>query len=255
MNYVRPKKSLGQHFLTDKNIAKKIVESLQYDGNVLEIGPGKGVLTEYLYEKYLDKLKVVEIDSESVEYLKKNSKLKEEQIYHADFIKSEITDYFQAKFSIIGNFPYNIGSQIFFKVLENRNQIDEVVCMIQREVAQRIAEKPGSRVYGILSVLLQAFYKIEYLFTVNEQVFLPPPNVKSAVIRLTRNERANLNCDEKLFFLVVKTSFNQRRKTLSNSLKPILNGKRLEGAIFTKRPEQLSVEEFEEITNLITLSR
>ncbi len=251
MNYVRPKKSLGQHFLTDKNIAKKIVDSLHYEGNVLEIGPGKGILTEFLNKKYFEKFKVVEIDKESIEYLHKNSGLKPEQIFNADFLESKISDFFPTNFSIIGNFPYNIGSQIFFKILENRNQVDEVVCMIQREVAQRIAEKPGSRVYGILSVLLQAFYKIEYLFTVNEQVFLPPPNVKSAVIRLTRNNRTQLACDEKLFFTVIKVAFNQRRKTLSNSLKPVLGGSKIEDPVFSKRPEHLSVEEFEKLTNLI----
>jgi 16S rRNA (adenine1518-N6/adenine1519-N6)-dimethyltransferase len=227
------------------------VDSLLYEGNVLEIGPGKGILTDYLYEKYSEKLKVVEIDTESVEYLHNNSKLEPEQIFSADFLDTRISDFYSTNFSIIGNFPYNIGSQIFFKVLENRNQIDQVVCMIQKEVAQRIAEKPGSRVYGILSVLLQTFYKIEYLFTVNEQVFLPPPNVKSAVIRLTRNNRKELNCDEKLFFTVVKVAFNQRRKTLSNSLKPILEGIRIDNPIMTKRPEQLSIEQFEELTNLV----
>ena len=255
MNYVRPKKSLGQHFLNDKNIARKIVDSLNYSGNVLEIGPGKGILSGFLKEKFGENLKVIEIDKESVEFLNLNSGLKKEQIIGADFLEIQISEIFNSPYAIIGNFPYNIGSQIFFKVLENRNQIPEVVCMIQKEVAQRIAEKPGSRVYGILSVLLQAFYKIEYLFTVNEQVFTPPPNVKSAVIRLTRNERTHLNCDEKLFFNVVKVSFNQRRKTLSNSLKPILDGKKVEGEIFTKRPEQLTVEEFEEITNTIQALR
>lgn len=255
MNYVRPKKSLGQHFLNDKNIAKKIVDSLNYHGNVLEIGPGKGILSGYLKEKYGEKLKVIEIDKESVEFLNLNSGLHKEQIISADFLEIPVSEIFNSSYAIIGNFPYNIGSQIFFKVLENRNQIPEVVCMIQKEVAQRIAEKPGSRVYGILSVLLQAFYNIEYLFTVNEQVFTPPPNVKSAVIRLTRNARTHLNCDEKLFFNVVKISFNQRRKTLSNSLKPILDGKKVEGIIFTKRPEQLTVEQFEEITNYIQVLR
>ena len=174
MNYVRPKKSLGQHFLNDKNISRKIVDSLTFSGSVLEIGPGKGVLTNYLLEKYSDQLKVVEIDSESVEYLKENSKLKPEQLIFGDVLSLNISNLFPGNYAVIGNFPYNIGSQIFFKVLENRNQIDEVVCMVQREVAQRIAEKPGSRVYGILSVLLQTYYKIEYLFTVNETVFSPP---------------------------------------------------------------------------------
>lgn len=251
MNYVRPKKSLGQHFLNDKNISRKIVDSLTFSGSVLEIGPGKGVLTNYLLEKYSDQLKVVEIDSESVEYLKENSKLKPEQLIFGDVLSLNISNLFPGNYAVIGNFPYNIGSQIFFKVLENRNQIDEVVCMVQREVAQRIAEKPGSRVYGILSVLLQTYYKIEYLFTVNETVFSPPPNVKSAVIRLTRNSRKELDCNEKLFFAVVKTAFNQRRKTISNSIKSLCNGKVISDELLTKRPEQLSVDEFVELTNLI----
>jgi 16S rRNA (adenine1518-N6/adenine1519-N6)-dimethyltransferase len=251
MNYVRPKKSLGQHFLIDKNISRKIVDSLTFSGSVLEIGPGKGVLTNFLLEKYSDQLKVVEIDSESVEYLKENSILKPDQLIFGDVLSLNFSDLFPGHFAVIGNFPYNIGSQIFFKVLENRNQVDEVVCMVQREVAQRIAEKPGSRVYGILSVLLQTFYKIEYLFTVNETVFSPPPNVKSAVIRLIRNERKELACDEKLFFTVVKTAFNQRRKTISNSVKNLCNGKVISNVLLTKRPEQLSVDEFVELTNLI----
>jgi len=256
MNYVRPKKSLGQHFLIDKNIARKIVDSLTFSDSVLEIGPGKGVLTNILLEKYFDNLKVVEIDGESVEYLKENSKLKAEQLIHQDILSFNISTLFSGHFAIIGNFPYNIGSQIFFKILENRNQVDEVVCMIQREVAQRIAEKPGSRVYGILSVLLQAFFNIEYLFTVSETVFLPPPNVKSAVIRLTRNQRKELDCDEKLFFIVVKTAFNQRRKTISNSIKSLNNGKQISpNVLLTKRPEQLSVDEFVELTNLIASNR
>lgn len=251
MNYVRPKKSLGQHFLIDKNISRKIVESLNYSGSVLEIGPGKGILTNFLIEKYGDNFKAVEIDSESVDFLKANSKLKADQLLYEDILNYNIKTVFPGNYAIIGNFPYNIGSQIFFKILENRNQIDEVVCMVQREVAQRIAEKPGSRVYGILSVLLQTFYTIDYLFTVNESVFQPPPNVKSAVIRLTRNQRKELMCDEKLFFAVVKTAFNQRRKTLSNSLKSLCNGKIISNEMMTKRAEQLSVDEFVELTNLI----
>ncbi|PIY03029.1 MAG: ribosomal RNA small subunit methyltransferase A, partial [Bacteroidetes bacterium CG_4_10_14_3_um_filter_31_20] len=206
MNYVRPKKSLGQHFLTDTNIARKIVNSLTTCSNVLEIGPGKGVLTKIIIEKNIENFKVIEIDSESVEYLKSNINLKPEQIIFADFLKTDIKSIFENKFSIIGNFPYNIGSQIFFKVLQNHEQVVEVVCMLQKEVAQRIATKSGSKVYGILSVLLQTFYNIEYLFTVNEKVFNPPPKVKSAVIRLTRNNRQKLECDENLFFNVVKTS-------------------------------------------------
>ncbi len=255
MNYVRPKKSLGQHFLNDKNIAQKIVNSLCFGGNVLEIGPGKGILTQYLIEKKYNCLKIIEIDSESVEYLKTNIKIEPEQIIFADFLTTDIKSIFDKEFAIIGNFPYNIGSQIFFKILQNHEQVVEVVCMLQKEVAQRIATEPGSRVYGILSVLLQTFYKIEYLFTVNEKVFTPPPKVKSAVIRLTRNNRKNLNCDERLFFNVVKTAFNQRRKTLSNSLKPILDGKKIDNLVFLKRPEQLSVDEFIELTNIIASNR
>ncbi|PIV63158.1 MAG: 16S rRNA (adenine(1518)-N(6)/adenine(1519)-N(6))-dimethyltransferase [Bacteroidetes bacterium CG02_land_8_20_14_3_00_31_25] len=252
MNYVRPKKSLGQHFLTDTNIARKIVNSLTTCSNVLEIGPGKGVLTKIIIEKNIENFKVIEIDSESVEYLKSNINLKPEQIIFADFLKTDIKSIFENKFSIIGNFPYNIGSQIFFKVLQNHEQVVEVVCMLQKEVAQRIATESGSKVYGILSVLLQTFYNIEYLFTVNEKVFNPPPKVKSAVIRLTRNNRQKLECDENLFFNVVKTSFNQRRKTLSNSLKPVLGGKKIDLPVFLKRPEQLTVDEFIGLTKIIT---
>ncbi|OFX35119.1 MAG: 16S rRNA (adenine(1518)-N(6)/adenine(1519)-N(6))-dimethyltransferase [Bacteroidetes bacterium GWA2_32_17] len=252
MNYIRPKKSLGQHFLNDKNIAQKIVNSLCFEGNVLEIGPGKGILTQYLIEKNCENLKLIEIDGESVEYLKTNIKIEPEKIIFADFLTTDIKSIFNNEFAIIGNFPYNIGSQIFFKVLQNHEQVVEVVCMIQKEVAQRIATEPGSKVYGILSVLLQTFYNIEYLFTVNEKVFTPPPKVKSAVIKLTRNNRKKLECDEKLFFNVVKTAFNQRRKTLSNSLKPILDGKKIEAPVFLKRPEQLSVDDFIGLTKIIT---
>lgn len=252
MSYVRPKKSLGQHFLIDQNIARKIVDSLNYNENILEIGPGKGVLSKYLFEKECKNFRLIEIDKESVVFLNENFKLKPEQLIEADFLTIDIKTLYKENFSIIGNFPYNIGSQIFFKVLENRNQVVEVVCMIQKEVAQRIAEKPGSRVYGILSVLLQAFYNIDYLFTVNEKVFSPPPKVKSAVIRLTRNNRENLNCDETLFFSVVKSAFNQRRKTLSNSLKAVYSGKDLIHPLLTKRAEQLTVDEFIELTNLIS---
>lgn len=252
MSYVRPKKSLGQHFLIDQNIARKIVDSLNYKENILEIGPGKGVLSKYLFEKECKNFRLIEIDKESVVYLNENFKLKPSQLIEADFLTIDIKSLFNENFAIIGNFPYNIGSQIFFKVLENRNQVIEVICMIQKEVAQRIAEKPGSRVYGILSVLLQAFYNIDYLFTVNEKVFSPPPKVKSAVIRLTRNNRENLNCDEQLFFSVVKSAFNQRRKTLSNSLKAVYSGKDLIHPLLTKRAEQLTVDEFIELTNLIS---
>ena len=251
MNYVRPKKSLGQHFLIDQNIARKIVESLNYSGNILEIGPGKGILTKYLLEKYNNNLKIIEIDKKYVDFLKNNFRLKPEQLIYSDFLTIDIKSVFPGDFAIIGNFPYNIGSQIFFRVLQYRNQVNEVVCMIQREVAHRIVEKPGSRVYGILSVLLQTFYKIDYLFTVNEKVFSPPPKVKSAVIRLIRNNCKKPDCNEDLFFLVVKTAFNQRRKTLSNSLKSLYLRKDFSHPLLTKRAEQLSVNEFVELTNAI----
>lgn len=253
MGQVRAKKHLGQHFLTDLNIAKKIVAGLLNDNvdNVLEIGPGMGVLTQFLLKDKRFTTSVVEIDDESVEYLNKHFPELEGRIINEDFLKYDISQLFDTKFSIIGNFPYNISSQIFFKVLENRDLIPEVVCMIQKEVAERMSAGPGSKTYGILSVLLQAFYKIEYLFTVGEKVFDPPPRVKSGVIRFTRNERQQLDCDEKLFFRVVKTGFNQRRKTLRNSLRPILGELKLDDAIMTKRPEQLSVEEFVYLTNLV----
>jgi len=214
MSYVKPKKRLGQHFLTDQNIALKIVESLgQGVPDVLEIGPGTGVLTQYLLSRPELNLHVIEIDRDSVAYLHENfTELK--HIWSEDFLKADIQQKFEGKFSIIGNFPYNISSQIFFKVLEMRNRVPEVVGMIQKEVAERIAGKHGKKTYGILSVLLQAFYDIEYLFTVHEHVFDPPPKVKSAVIRVKRNNRTELPCDEKLFVKVVKTAFNQRRKMM-----------------------------------------
>ena len=214
MRFVKPKKSLGQHFLMDQNIAIKIVESLGADvSDVLEIGPGTGVLTQYLLKRPEINLHVIEIDRDSVAYLHENfTELK--HIWSEDFLKADIQQKFEGKFSIIGNFPYNISSQIFFKVLEMRNRVPEVVGMIQKEVAERIAGKHGKKTYGILSVLLQAFYDIEYLFTVHEHVFDPPPKVKSAVIRVKRNNRTELPCDEKLFVKVVKTAFNQRRKMM-----------------------------------------
>jgi 16S rRNA (adenine1518-N6/adenine1519-N6)-dimethyltransferase len=223
---VRPKKGLGQHFLTDQTIARNIVDALKGTGDgvfdALEIGPGMGVLTQYLLTREDVRLKVIEIDSESVRYLIEKWPQLGPVLYQSDFLKTNLTKLFTGKFSIIGNFPYNISSQIFFKVLDYKEQIPEVVCMIQKEVAERIAAPPGSKTYGILSVLLQAWYDIEYLFTVGEGAFVPPPKVKSAVIRLTRNSRTGLNCDEKLFKIVVKTAFNQRRKTLRNSLKPLI---------------------------------
>ncbi len=254
MTIVRAKKNLGQHFLKDKNIASKIVESLQSSqtGKVLEVGPGMGVLTQFLLEKSYQTY-VVEIDSESVEYLKDNFPQLQDRIIPGDFLKLNLQDYFSGPFSVIGNFPYNISSQIFFKVLENREQIPEVVGMVQKEVAERIAAPPGSKTYGILSVLLQAFYHIEYLFTVSEHVFIPPPKVKSAVVRLKRNDRENLDCDEKLFSRVVKMAFNQRRKTMRNSLKMLITHENLKNSeLMGKRPEQLSVSGFEILTRLIS---
>lgn len=241
---VRPKKSLGQHFLNDKNIALKIVESIHPETrSLLEIGPGTGVLTGFLTEKGIPELKVVEIDTESVEFLRNN--YPELSIIEGDFLKLDISSQFNENYSIIGNFPYNISSQIFFKILEERNKVDEVVCMLQQEVAKRIASTPRSKDYGILSVLLQAWYDIEYLFTVPPQVFTPPPKVTSAVIRLIRNKTTSLKCDEKKFFAIIKTGFNQRRKTLHNALKPIAQ---YNGKFAGKRAEELSVEDFAELT-------
>ncbi len=249
--FVRPKKSLGQHFLNDQNIAKKIVDSIQ--GNperIVEIGPGMGILTRYLIEKY-QHCCVVEIDKESVEYLKENLALTDNQIILGDFLELDLKKTFSETYTIIGNFPYNISSQIFFKILEQRDLVSQTVCMIQKEVAERLAAPPGSKTYGILSVLLQAFYEIKYLFTVNENVFIPPPKVKSAVIRLTRNSTKQIDCNEELFFKVVKSAFNQRRKTLRNSLRGYYTPEKLSAEIFNKRPEQLSVNEFIELTNKI----
>ena len=254
MTTVRAKKNLGQHFLNDKNIARKIVESLQASGTnkVLEIGPGMGVLTQFLMQNQAYETSVVEIDRESVDYLNSHYPELKERIISADFLRLNLNNHFQEPFAIIGNFPYNISSQIFFKVLEYRNQIPEVVGMLQKEVAERLAEPPGSKTYGILSVFLQAYYNIEYLFTVHENVFTPPPKVKSGVIRLTRNERTQLDCDEKLFTSIVKMAFNQRRKTMRNSLRSMINNDVLKAnPIFDKRPEQLSVAEFENIARMI----
>ena len=247
MSYVKPKKNLGQHFLTDQNIARKIVGSLSSNvSNLLEIGPGTGVLTQFLLEQTELNLHVIEIDRESVEYLKTNFKQLSDKIISKDFLRYNIQELFTEKFTVIGNFPYNISSQIFFKVLEYRNQIPEVVGMIQKEVAERIASEHGSKTYGILSVILQAFYDIEYLFTVHENVFNPPPKVKSAVIRLTRNEVDELPCSEKLFIQIVKTAFNQRRKMLRKSLKTVCA--EIPEKYAQKRPEQLAVNDFIELT-------
>ncbi|WP_143146185.1 16S rRNA (adenine(1518)-N(6)/adenine(1519)-N(6))-dimethyltransferase RsmA [Flavobacterium haoranii] len=254
MMTVRAKKHLGQHFLTDENIAKRIADTLTLNGykKVLEIGPGMGVLTKYLLEKPIETF-VIEIDTESVEYLEAHYLKLRGNIISKDFLKYNLNEVFNGEpIAIIGNFPYNISSQIVFKTLEMRDQIPEFSGMFQKEVAERICEKEGSKTYGILSVLTQAFYNAEYLFTVSEHVFNPPPKVKSGVMRLIRKENYELPCDEKLFFSVVKQAFNQRRKTLRNSLKSFINSDILkEDSIFDLRPEQLSVERFIELTQKI----
>ena len=253
METVRAKKHLGQHFLKDLGIARRIAESLgDAPQNVLEIGPGMGVLTQFLLQNTNYNLWVIEIDTESVEYLHNNFPALEGRIISDDFLKYDLGTLFNDSFSLIGNFPYNISNQILFRVFDNRNNIPLVVGMFQKEVAERIAAKPGSKIYGILSVLLSAFYDIEYLFTVNENVFNPPPKVKSAVIRLRRNSTTALPCDEKLFVSVVKTGFNQRRKTMRNALKPL--GMPLDSIpenILQARAEQLSVEDFVALTTIL----
>ena len=254
MEKVKAKKHLGQHFLTDENIAKKIADTLQLEGYdlVLEIGPGMGVLTKYLLEKDIETY-VIEIDTESVEYLNAHYPKLHGKIISKDFLKYNLNEVFNGKpFALIGNYPYNISSQIVFKCLEMRNQIPEFSGMFQKEVAERICEKKGSKTYGILSVLAQAFYDVDYLFTVHENVFNPPPKVKSGVMRMKRKENFKLPCDEKLFFTVVKTAFQQRRKTLRNSLKSFaLSDNLKEDTIFDLRPEQLSVEQFIDLTQKI----
>ena len=294
---VRAKKALGQHFLTDQNIAKSIVAALQLpaaggkavasDGKVnaevasvpsvqltteqpakmkvLEIGPGVCVLSQYLLQRQDVDLRMIEIDDESVEYLESHFPQAHGRVIFGDFLKLDIGELFPEEFHVIGNFPYNISSQIFFRIIDYRNRIPQTVCMIQKEVAERIAEKPGSKTYGILSVLLQAWYDIEYLFTVGSGAFAPPPKVQSAVIRLTRNRRTSLGCDENAFKNIVKTAFGQRRKTLRNSLKPIIAAKATKegwdtealtsftsAPVFELRPERLSVEDFIGLTNLLT---
>ena len=240
MTQVRAKKHLGQHFLKDQEIARRIAESLplREASPVLEIGPGMGVLTKYLLQNPLINLRAVEIDSESVVY--QHQHFPQLEVIEGDFLQMDLNKLYDGKFSVIGNFPYNISSQIFFKALDYKDQIQYISCMLQKEVAERLASKPGKKAYGILSVFLQAYYDVEYLFTVSEQVFDPPPKVKSAVIRLTRNEVEKLNCNEKLFRTVVKTAFNQRRKTLRNSLKPLVekDNPMYADTLFDKRPEQ-----------------
>lgn len=255
MRLVKPKKFLGQHFLKDLKVAQDIADTVDAcpELPVLEVGPGMGVLTQYLLPKQRP-LKVVELDYESVAYLREAFPQLEDNIIEDDFLKMNLTRLFDGKpFVLTGNYPYNISSQIFFKMLENKDLIPCCTGMIQKEVAERMAAGPGSKTYGILSVLMQAWYKVEYLFTVHEHVFNPPPKVKSAVIRMTRNDTKQLGCNEALFKQVVKTTFNQRRKTLRNSIKPIL-GKDCsltQDPLFDKRPEQLSVQQFIELTNMV----
>lgn len=251
---VKPKKALGQHFLKDFSIAQRIADTLDdYKSMpVLEIGPGMGMLTRPLLDKGHD-LTVVELDVESVAYLSIHFPELKDRILGEDFLKCDLSKLFPEKFCVIGNYPYNISSQIFFRVLDYKDNIPCCSGMIQKEVAERLASPPGSKAYGILSVLLQAWYDVEYLFTVSEHVFDPPPKVKSAVIRMTRNNVTSLGCDEVLFKRVVKTAFNQRRKTLRNSLRPLIGDRvgQLTDEVFNRRPEQLSVAEFIELTKLI----
>ncbi len=269
MNYVKPKKSLGQHFLTDLSIARDIADTVDACPSlpVLEVGPGMGVLTQFLVAKPRT-LKVVEIDRESVAYLHEHfPSLAPDRIVEDDFLRMHLDQIFGGQpFVLTGNYPYNISSQIFFKMLDNKDLIPCCTGMIQKEVAERIAARPGTKAYGILSVLIQAWYRVEYLFTVHEHVFNPPPKVKSAVVRLTRNDTSSLGCDERLFRSLVKTTFNQRRKTLRNNIRPLLSNldmqlpqqqipdhsQLLRDPIFNLRPEQLSVADFVQLTNRLT---
>jgi 16S rRNA (adenine1518-N6/adenine1519-N6)-dimethyltransferase len=250
MSYLKPKKSLGQHFLKDENIANKIVQCLQCDeGTVIEIGPGQGVLSRYIIDKKGWDPWFVETDSAAVEYLEDKLPAIKDRLIKEDFLRFDIKSLADDSLYLIGNLPYNISSQVFFRLLEHRNEIIQSVFMIQKEVAERIASPPGNKKYGILSVLLQAYYGIDYLFTVQEHVFHPPPKVKSAVIRLSRNNVKSLDCDEELFFRIVKTAFNQRRKTLRNALKPLgLDISKIHENISSQRAEQLTVNDFVTIT-------
>ena len=261
MKQVRPKKNLGQHFLTDLSIAKRIADTVDTpysDLPVLEVGPGMGVMTQYLVEK-LRPFKVVEIDRESVAYLNEHFPQLRENILGEDFLRMDLQKVFDGQqFVLTGNYPYDISSQIFFKMLDNKDLIPCCTGMIQREVALRIASEPGTKVYGILSVLIQAWYDVEYLFTVEPDVFNPPPKVQSAVIRMTRNKVEHLDCDENLFKRVVKTVFNQRRKMLRVSLRQLVHCKEerdtqdfFSDPIMTKRPEQLTIQQFVELTNMV----
>jgi 16S rRNA (adenine1518-N6/adenine1519-N6)-dimethyltransferase len=259
MSLVRAKKHLGQHFLTDKNIAAKIVDSLRPANRytqVLEVGPGMGILSDFLLQKPEYQTSLIDIDTESYLFLQKKYPQLAERLINADFLEMDFSSVFSGPFAIIGNFPYNISSQILFKVLDSRQQVVEVVGMFQKEVAERCTAKADSKEYGILSVFLQAYYKVEYLFTVKAGVFNPPPKVLSAVIRLTRNEVQQLPCDEKLFWQVVKAGFNQRRKTLRNALSALINKEAMASeAMLELRAERLTVNDFVELTNKITESR
>ncbi len=260
MSLVRAKKHLGQHFLTDKNIAAKIVASLRPAENqytqVLEVGPGMGILSDFLLQNSELQTYLIDIDTESYEFLQKKYPALGEKLINDDFLAMDFSKVFAGRFGIIGNFPYNISSQILFKVLDSRQQVVEVVGMFQKEVAERCASKPGSKEYGILSVFLQAYYKVEYLFTVKAGVFNPPPKVLSAVIRLTRNETAELDCDEKLFWQVVKAGFNQRRKTLRNAVSSLINKEKMtDEPLLDLRAERLNVGDFVNLTNKIVANR
>jgi len=259
MTLVRAKKHLGQHFLTDKNIAAKIVDSLKPADrfhHVLEVGPGMGILSDFLLQKKEYETSLIDIDEESFQYLQKKYPQLGKRLINDDFLEMDFASVFDSQFAIIGNFPYNISSQILFKILDNRQQVVEVVGMFQKEVAERCSAKPGSKEYGILSVFLQAYYKVEYLFTVKAGVFNPPPKVLSAVIRLTRNNAEALNCDEKLFWQIVKAGFNQRRKTLRNAISSLINKEKMtDNATLDLRAERLSVDDFVKLTNEVMASR
>ncbi len=258
MEKVRPKKHLGQHFLTDLSIAERIAQAVTGHGGVacvLEIGPGMGVLTDFLLKNPLE-LYLIDIDSESIQYLYKKYPQLNDRIIEGDYLKHDLSKVLPERYAVAGNFPYNISSQIFFRILEERQKVTEVVCMLQKEVAKRIASPKGNKDYGILSVLLQAFYDIEYLFSVPPEVFNPPPKVNSGVIRLTRNGTEKLDCNEKLFFQVVKAGFGNRRKTLRNSLKSFQLSEELKAhALMDKRAEQLDVADFVFLTQQIEASR
>jgi 16S rRNA (adenine1518-N6/adenine1519-N6)-dimethyltransferase len=259
MTLVRAKKHLGQHFLTDKNIAAKIVQSLRPGDRyrqVLEVGPGMGILSDFLLQSNDLDAYLIDIDTESYQYLQKKYPQLGSSLINADFLEMDFPAFFSGPMAVIGNFPYNISSQILFKILDNRQQVVEVVGMFQKEVAERCTAKPGSKEYGILSVFLQAYYKVEYLFTVKAGVFNPPPKVLSAVIRLTRNETLQLDCDEKLFWQVVKAGFNQRRKTLRNALSSLINKEKMTvEPMLDLRAERLSVKDFVNLTNIIAANR